>query len=253
MTKRNRRSRAQPGNRPEFRFVTIEHPDEFRKEKNKKDIRSQAMLWHRERQRKEAAAAEVSFVQSTSPEYDSVEMPLTPPYEVVGQAEQYLPLSLADVPSQQFSVAVVQSDFPSFSYSMPHAESFDHNPTSRVTGYQAHEGHEHTMAQMLLNDFATHHYQFVDADGQGPRDVFLPTFDLSSAEYLLKVCKSHINCISTILQEWFTDRHSDENVHDLLHAAQMVPRHAQELDADPERSCLRFSLGRPGEREPDGQ
>jgi hypothetical protein len=226
MTKRNRRSRAQPGNRPEFRFVTIEHPDEFRKEKNKKDIRSQAMLWHRERQRKEAAAAEVSFVQSTSPEYDSVEMPLTPPYEVVGQAEQYLPLSLADVPSQQFSVAVVQSDFPSFSYSMPHAESFDHNPTSRVTGYQAHEGHEHTMAQMLLNDFATHHYQFVDADGQGPRDVLLPTFDLSSAEYLLKVCKSHISCISTILQEWFTDRHSDENVHDLLHAAQMVPRHA---------------------------
>jgi hypothetical protein len=176
-------------------MITVDDPKEFRQVANREKVRKHAMRWYRGAQRDEAAAADASVVESVSHEYDSVEMSSTPPYGNVGQVEQYLPLSLPDIAALHFDTAIVQSNFHSLSYGIPHDESFDHTPTSRVTGYKAHNGYEHTMVQMLLDDYAINHYQPVDGDVKAARDILLPTYHPPSAEYLLKLRKSHISVL----------------------------------------------------------
>lgn len=139
--------------------------------------------------------ADAPIIEPDSPLYDSVEMPITPPYEDVGKAEQYLPCSLSNMVPQHFDVAVLQPDLPILSYGIPQADPLQRASVSRVTGYCFNEGHEHYMLQMLLHDFAKHHCQYVDQDGKAPPFVILPTFHESSAEYLLKICKSQPHVI----------------------------------------------------------
>lgn len=246
---RPKRRRAKANNDPGFKFIITNDPKEFKNKDNKKEVRSQAMRNHRWKDRNENSLAALALIAQSppdSPQHEPVESLRVFSYNGLEQNEQYLDLPMPTIEQQHTSAPAVQSTFHTTAYDTALTNESCRTSESRVTGYEAAGGHQSFMVDMLLDDFAQHHSDFLADDGQIGVLPMISSLE-SSTEYLLFMCKSACSSMTVVgssHQSSCTKDFSEARIHDSLDASEMVPCHMFRQGPYFQRDCARSGLGR---------